>query len=91
MKEPREFKTIEEQLDLLENRGVAITDRGAAKRYLPSNNYYSVVNGYKSMFLDREKSAAAHDDRYVDGMTFEQLVLIHSFDRLLRSETVVVD
>ncbi len=89
MQEPREFKTIEEQLDRLENRGVKVTDRAAAKRYLLSNNYYSVVNGYKSMFLDGEKSVAAHDDRYIDGMTFEQLVLIHSFDRLLRSETLL--
>lgn len=89
MKEPREFKTIEEQLDRLENRGVMIPYRTAAKRYLMSNNYYSVVNGYKSMFLDKEKSMVAHDDRYISGMTFDHLVSIHVFDRLLRSETLL--
>lgn len=89
MREPREFKTIEEQLYRLEDRGVMIPNRAAAKRYLLSNNYYSVVNGYKSMFLDKEKSMAAHDDRYISGMTFEHLVRIHAFDRLLRSETLL--
>lgn len=32
MKMPREFKTIEEQLDRLPNCGVTIADRAAAKR-----------------------------------------------------------
>ncbi|WP_301871486.1 hypothetical protein [Collinsella tanakaei] len=54
-----ELKTIEEQLDRLENRVIAVTDRTAAKECLLSNSYYSVVNGFKFMFLDKEKSRAA--------------------------------
>lgn len=50
----------------MENRGIAVTGRTATKGYLLRNSYYSVVNGYKFMFLDKEKSMAEHDDRYID-------------------------
>ena len=45
------FLTIEEQVDLLERRGVSTNDETSAT--LMREGYYSIVNGYKAPFLDR--------------------------------------
>ena len=36
----KEFKTIDEQIELLKIRGLVINDEQAAKLYLLTNNYY---------------------------------------------------
>ena len=41
----KEFKTIEEQLEILRSRGLTIGDESAAKDFLLRNNYYR-VSGY---------------------------------------------
>ena len=56
------FRTAEEQVDILESRGLRIADRDDAVRTLLSWNYYTLVNGYKDMFLDPQKSREAKDD-----------------------------
>lgn len=84
------FRTAEEQVDILESRGLKITDREDAVRTLLSWSYYTLVNGYKDMFLDPTKSREAHDDRYIEGAYFEQLKLAYALDRGLRSATIDV-
>ena len=84
------FCTAEEQVDILESRGLKITDHEDAVRTLLSWNYYTLVNGYKDMFLDRVKSHEAKDDRYVEGACFEQLKLAYALDRGFRSATMDV-
>lgn len=44
------FRTLDEQLNILHKRGLHISDYPRAKRYLLTNNYYNVINGY-SKFL----------------------------------------
>lgn len=51
------FLTIDQQIGLLESRGVA-TDAETAS-ILMREGYYSVVNGYKAPFLDDEKTLEA--------------------------------
>ena len=46
----KEFKTIEELVNLLESRNV-ITDENTAPA-LQQESYYAIVNGYKKPFLD---------------------------------------
>lgn len=84
------FRTAEEQVDILESRGLKITDRDDAVRTLLSWNYYTLVNGYKDMFLDPVKSREANDDRYIRGAYFEQLKLAYALDRGFRSVTMDV-
>ena len=48
----KEFKTIDELIDLLESRNV-ITDENT-KTQLMRESYYAVVNGYKKPFLDTQ-------------------------------------
>ena len=41
----KDFKTIEEQLDLLRSRGLTISNESQAKDFLLRNNYYR-ISGY---------------------------------------------
>lgn len=79
------FLTIEEQVSLLERRGMRTSpDTG---RVLMAEGYYSVVNGYKSPFIDEAATREAGDDRYAPGSTFDDLYALFSFDRELRGIT----
>lgn len=46
------FKSFEEQLSILEERGLAIDDYKLALDAMESFSYYTIVNGYKDLFLD---------------------------------------
>lgn len=48
----KEFKTIDEQLEILRSRGLSIKDDGKAKDFLLHNNYYR-ISGY-SLTLRRK-------------------------------------
>lgn len=54
---------------------------------LLSEGYYSVVNGYKDSFIDREATAAAGDDRYREEATLTDIYDLFSFNRKLRGLT----
>lgn len=79
------FLTIQQQIELLESRGVKTDD--ASGSILLREGYYSVVNGYKDPFIDREATAAAGDDRYREGTTLTDIYDLFSFDRKLRGLT----
>lgn len=79
------FLTIDEQIDLLEIRGVSQTE--GERRALMREGYYSIVNGYKEPFLEREKTKECVDDRYISGTSFDDIFALFSFDRSLRSLT----
>ena len=87
MNREKPFRTIDEQLDILESRGMAIPNRDTAAKYLLSNNYYTVVNGYKQLFLDPDRCNET-EEVYKQGTSFSHLLLAHSFDRILRTMTV---
>jgi len=50
------YKTYRQLLTILRSRGVVISNGSVgsrATRILEKENYYNVVNGYKSLFIDR--------------------------------------
>ena len=79
------YKSIEQQIELLESRGVA-TD-GNTPAILLREGYYSIVNGYKAPFIDAAATAAAKDDRYASGTKFADTYALFLFDRSLRETT----
>ena len=79
------FLTIEQQVELLEKRGVATSDRTGP--ILLREGYYSIVNGYKRPFIDEQSSKEAGDDRYQQGTAFDSIYDLFSFDRSLREVT----
>lgn len=76
------FRTIDEQIRILQSRGVE-TDSDTAF-VLGREGYYSVVNGYKDLFLDREATRDAGCDTYAEGTTFSDIYRLFTFDRDLR-------
>lgn len=76
------FKTIEEQIGILESRGV-LTNANTAG-VLEREGYYSVVNGYKDLFLDRDATKDAGHDVYAPGTSFSDICRLFTFDRELR-------
>ena len=79
------FLTIEEQIELLERRGVSRTkgERCALMR----EGYYSIINGYKEPFLEPAVTKDAPNDRYKGGTSFDDIFALFTFDRSLRALT----
>ncbi len=71
-------KTIQEQLNLLETRGMTITDRENAMHYLKHLNYYR-LRGY---WLPLETDLQSH--QFKPGIRFEDVLNLYIFDRELR-------
>lgn len=69
------FKTINEQIDLLESRNLIIEDREEARKSLIRLNYYR-LSGY-SLTLRK-------DDRFYSGVSFDGLMQLYNFDSELR-------
>ena len=76
------FYTLDEQVRLLESRGLACDD--STRDVLLKEGYYPVVNGYGKSFLDATASARAGDDRFRAGTTFKMIYRAFLFDRGLR-------
>lgn len=76
------FKTIAEQISILESRNMT-TDQ-MTPLILKREGYYSVVNGYKSLFLINRKANQTDEDIFRDGTTFENVYRLFTFDRDLR-------
>jgi abortive infection bacteriophage resistance protein len=81
----KEFKTITEQVALLESRGMKVDDETPV--ILLRENYYSIVNGYKDPFLDKDAMRSSADDVYAAGTEFNWLYALFKFDRELRQVT----
>lgn len=72
------FKTLDEQIALLESRGLTIPDHDKAKHYLLQYSYYNVINVYSRFFQ-------IDTDRYIDGTTFDEIRAVHVFDSEIKS------
>lgn len=79
------FLTIDQQIGLLRSRGIEVD--GSTRSTLMREGYYSIVNGYKTPFIDGAASRKAGDDRFIDGTTFGDLHKLFLFDRSLRELT----
>lgn len=85
--EQKEYKTYRQQISKLRSRGMVI-NKGAqgsrVMRILEQENYYNVINGYKSLFLEYE-ATDSFDEKYKDGTTFDEVYALYCFDREVRS------
>ncbi len=73
------FKNLDEQIDILEQKGLVINDKEKAKDILFRENYF-FVTGYRSLFMENFK-----DRRFIKGTTFEEMYAMFRFDRNLRN------
>ena len=64
------YMTVDEQIRLIEERGLVFADKERAASFLLREGYYAVINGYKDAFIDKQATNLAHDDRYKEGLPF---------------------
>lgn len=76
----KEFKTIEEQIELLQSRNLHIENQEIAKEILLNNNYYYLINGYKDLFLNRNSKT----EMFCRGATLQEIYSLYEFDRKIR-------
>lgn len=74
---PKDPKTFDEQLDILEGRGLEVPVRSAALRHISMANYFRLT-GYRHPFL------RAEEETFRPGTTFTQLWDLYRFDHRLR-------
>ncbi|WP_407101583.1 Abi family protein [Ruoffia sp. FAM 20858] len=74
----KQFKTLDEQLIIVHNRNLRITDYKRAKQFLLTNNYYNIINGYSKYFMDNETNI------YKNNATFDEITHLHRFDTAIK-------
>ena len=73
----KEFKTVDEQVYLLKNRGLIFPNLQHAKKYLLTNNYYNIINGYGKYFQNEP-------DKFISGTTFDEVSQLYFCDKQLK-------
>jgi len=75
----KEFKTIDEQIEILKNRNLNLNYEHA-KELLTNNNYYYLINGYKDLFIKYIND----DEKYINNATLQEIFSLYNFDSELR-------
>ena len=73
------FKTLDEQITILENKGLVIDDIARTKDILLRENYFFIM-GYRHLFLKSERNRV-----FLDGTNFSELYALFNFDRQVRN------
>ena len=71
------FKTLDEQLDILKERGLQIGTRPVAKNLLLTASYYDLVNGYKEVFMP--------NDKFIPDTSINSLYLFSYIDKTVQA------
>lgn len=75
----KEFKNLDEQILIMEYKGMEIPDKDFAREVLLRENYF-FLNGYRHLFLKSEK-----EKKFIPGSTFNELYSLFLFDREFRN------
>ena len=73
------FKTLDEQIEILREKGLIIRDETKTKDILFRENYF-FISGYRHLFMRSLK-----DNEFISGTTFEELYGMFIFDRRMRN------
>ena len=75
----KQFKNLDEQVEILKHKGMIVKDERYAKQVLLRENYF-FLNGYRHLFVK------SRDDRnFKEGTTFEEMYSLFLFDRSFRN------
>lgn len=75
----KQFKNLDEQIEIFKYKGLVIEDEKFAKSVLLRENYF-FLNGYRHLFMK-----SANNKKYIEGATFEELYSLFLFDRQFRN------
>ena len=74
----KNFKNLDEQIEILKFKGLIINDENYVKKILLRENYFFLM-GYRHLFME------PGDRHFKNGTTFEELYSLFLFDRFLRN------
>ena len=72
------FRSLDEQIKIMEDKGLIINDLDRTKELLFRENYF-FINGYRHVFTDPRTR------KFIKGTTFEEMYSLFSFDRQFRN------
>ena len=75
----KQFKNLDEQIEIFRHKGLVINDAKYAKQVLLRENYF-FLNGYRHLFYKSSTEKA-----FIKGTTFEELYSLFLFDRSFRN------
>ena len=75
----KQFKNLEEQIEILKYKGMTINDEKYVKRILLRENYF-FLSGYRYPFM-----RSVTDKHFLEGVTFEEMYSLFLFDRAIRN------
>ena len=73
------FKTLDEQIEILKNKGLVIDDVDYAKKILLRENYF-FISGYRHLLLKSN-----NDKVFLPGANFREMHALFTFDRQIRN------
>ena len=73
------FRTLEEQIEILQSKGLIIDDVNFAKEVLLRENYFFLA-GYRHLLLKSK-----NDKRFLPNANFNELYALFNFDRQVRN------
>lgn len=75
----KEFKTLDEQIEILKGKGLVVNNVDNTKQLLLRENYF-FISGYRHIFMKSNT-----DKTFIKGTTFEELYAVFQFDRSFRN------
>ena len=75
----KQFKNLNEQIEIFKHKGMIIQDESYAKQVLLRENYF-FLNGYRHLFYKSKD-----EKKFIPGTTFEELYSLFLFDRSFRN------
>lgn len=76
------FTSYEDQIGILQSRGLTIPDHQKAIEILSFENYYRLINGYKDLFL----ATTGQTETYKEGTSFSEIYALYRFDKELKAK-----
>ena len=73
------FKTLDEQIEILEHKNIKIPDVEYAKQIILRENYFFLM-GYRHLFMKRDDKS-----QFIDDVEFREIYSLFYFDRQLRN------
>lgn len=73
------FKTLDEQVHIMQSKGLMISDIEETKDILLRENYF-FISGYRLLFME-----SSSNKKFLSGTTFEEVYSMFQFDRHLRN------
>lgn len=84
--EPKPFKSVDDQIAILQDGGMEICDDEFARRALREIGYYR-LSGYSYPYRAVQAETGLLSDNFIEGTTIEKVVKLYRFDQELRAVT----